>query len=305
MAATTWSTTDKSASMTLSGGNLIATASAGAVSVRGKDPKRTGKYYIEYLSTTTQGGSTGLGFGTAATPLSSNAYVQAFIIQASGGFNFAYNSFGAQISSGNQSSGITTSTLLCAAIDLDNGLVWVRMSAAGVWNNNVANNPATGVGGISLNGTGLGQGIDVYPLAFLNTTGNSITANFGATAFTGAVPSGFTSGWDDSVAIVTNVVATQAGVEEWASGAPAVQATQVGIEQWGRSANPGIVTQVSVEHWAAASPDAAITQALIEHWGTVSTIATQAVVTQVAVEHWITEAAVSTARRRRVVCVSG
>lgn len=234
MAATTWSATDKSANMTLTGGNLIATAAATNVSVRAVHPKRAGKYYIEYLSTTTQNNFTTFGFGTARTPFVAGSNVaSSFQVQGFGGANMAFDSFGTQIASlGNQSAGITTSTLLCAAIDLDAGRIWFRMSAAGVWNNAVANNPATGVGGLPLTGTGLGQGIDVYPFLYLAASPNSCTANFGGSAFTGAVPAGFTSGWDDSVAAVSNVVATQLAIEEWGAGTPAMQLTQALIEEW-------------------------------------------------------------------------
>jgi hypothetical protein len=305
-AFTTWSTTDKSASMTLSGGNLIATAGAALQSVRAVHPKRTGKYYIEYNVGTVSNG-TQIGFGTAATPFGvSGALTQSFTVQGNGSTNTAFDSFGVQITGLGFQAALVTSVLLCAAIDLDNALIWFRVGAAAVWNNSASNNPATGVGGISMVRTGLGTpGMDVYPFLVLGNTSNAVTANFGASAFTGAVPAGFTSGWDDSVAVVTNEIVTQVGVEEWGSSVPAMQATQVGIEQWGSSANPIAVTQVSAEHWAAASPDAAVTQALVEHWGTVSAISTQAVVTQVLVEHWVPAAVVSTARPRRLVCISG
>lgn len=268
MAFTTWSTTDKSASMTLSGGNLIATASAVTVGVRAVHPKRTGKYYIEYLSTTTQSANSSFGFGTARTGLATGTG-SCFVITASSGLNYLSDSFANQITGfGNQSAGITTSTLMCAAIDLDAGLIWFRMSAAGIWNNNAANNPATGVGGISLSGTGLGQGIDVYPFVWLGTTPNSVTANFGATAFTGAVPAGFTSGWDDSVGIVTNVVSTQTAAEQWGVGTPDMQLTQMLVEQWAEvtTVTPQfILTQALIEQWASVA-EAASTTAQARAW---------------------------------------
>jgi hypothetical protein len=43
----------------------------------------------------------------------------------------------------------TSANRLSFAIDLDNALLWLRVDA-GNWNNNAANNPATGVGGISV-----------------------------------------------------------------------------------------------------------------------------------------------------------
>ena len=252
MAASTWSTTDKSASLTLTGSNLIATAASSSQSVRGKDPKRTGKYYLEYTSTTTQSGSSTFGFASARAPLGTVTSVASSIgPSASAGAIVAYDVFGATVSFGLGVGAVTTGTLVCAAINLDAGTIWFRVGAAGNWNNNAANTPATGVGGLSLSTIGLGQGIDCYPFVVLGASPNSITANFGATAFTGAVPAGFTSGWDDSVSIVTNVVATQAFVEQWGSGTPELWVTQVLLEQWASVADappvvPSVDTRVMV-----------------------------------------------------------
>jgi len=255
MAASTWSTTDKSASLTLTGSNLIATAAATGQSVRGKDPKRTGSYYLEYTLGTIASGCL-FGFATARTPLGTGSLVAAsFSVGATAGTNAAYDAFGTLITGlGTQSPGPTTGALVCAAINLTTGLIWFRVGAAGNWNNNAANNPATNVGGISLSGTGLGQGIDAYPFVYLNTSGNSVTANFGATAFTGAVPAGFTSGWDDSVSIVTNVVANQMSAEQWLSTNPDVQATSLVLEQWASvqsTTGQVVVSQILIEEWAS------------------------------------------------------
>jgi hypothetical protein len=246
MPASTWSTTDKSASLTLTGSNLIATAGISGQSVRGAHPKRTGRYYIEYTLGTVNSGS-GFGFATVRTPLvPGTSGAGSFTVIATAGSNVPVDYFGVQISgAGSQSPGPSTGLLFCAAIDLDAGRIWCRVGAAGNWNANAANNPATGVGGINLAGTGLGQGIDAYPYVYLNTTGNSVTANFGGSAFTGAVPAGFTSGWDDSVSIVTNMVASQALVEQWGSGTPDMQATIVLIEHWASVADAAPVTPSS------------------------------------------------------------
>lgn len=247
MAASTWSTTDKSASLTLTGSNLIATVSA-AGSVRGKDPKRTGKYYIEYTSTTTQSGSSLFGFAAAVTPLGAGTGASMIGPAALSGGVLRYDVFGLVIAGSPSVGGsITTGSVICAAIDLSGQLCWFRLGAAGNWNGSAANNPATGVGGTSISAVGLGQGIDCYPFVFLGANTNSITANFGGSAFTGAVPAGFTSGWDDSVSIVTNVVATQAFVEQWGNGTPDLQVTQVLLEQWASVADaPPVVPGADV-----------------------------------------------------------
>ncbi len=238
MAASTWSTTDKSASLNLTGGNLIATSGSGAQGARGAHPKRTGKYYVEYTSTTTQNAGSMVGFATAATPLATGQAASA--IQFAANTTRAYDYFGNTSVSGT-AGGFTTGSVVCCAIDLDAALVWFRTGAAGTWNGNAANNPATGVGGLNISATGLGRGIDAYPYVLAGQTSNSITANFGASAFTGAVPAGFTAGWDDGVSIVTNMVATQTVMEQWGSGVPEMWATQVLIEHWASVADATVV----------------------------------------------------------------
>jgi hypothetical protein len=254
MAASTWSTTDKSANLTLTGANLIATSAGPNATVKGKDPKRTGKYYIEYTSTTTQGATSRFGFATAASPHSTSTPASSIGPQSSSGAILIFDVFGTQSSFGTIGAAVTTGTLLCVALDLDNQLCWYRVGAGGNWNNNAANNPATGVGGAPVVTTGFGKGIDVYPYAFLVASPNSVTANFGGSAFTGAVPAGFTSGWDDSVSIVTNVVANQIAAEQWLSTDPEARLTQIAVEQWASvqsTTGQVVLSQILIEQWAS------------------------------------------------------
>lgn len=80
---------------------------------------------------------------------------------------------------------------LCAALDIDNALLWLRVGA-GNWNNNVSANPATGALGISVPHLFGGGPRLVWPAA--NAGNTSATDLFLKTAdFTGAVPSGFSS----------------------------------------------------------------------------------------------------------------
>lgn len=231
MAASTWSTTDKAANVTLSGSNLIATASSSNTGgVRGKDPKRAGKYYIEFTSTTTQSVNSHFGFAPAVSGLAPNPFPGAVVVSSS--VIRVWDWQGNIAVSGAISAAITTGSVVGCAIDLDNRQVWFRNSPAGNWNNSATANPATGVGGLDTTLAGLGGGIDVYPFVALAGASNSITANFGGSSFSGAVPAGFTAGWDDSTAIVTGLVATQAGVEVWEVGNPALVATQIGAEAW-------------------------------------------------------------------------
>ena len=86
-------------------------------------------------------------------------------------------------------------TVVGIAVDFTNHLIWFRMAPSGNWNGSGTANPATGVGGITFS-----TGAMVPFVTFGGSggaAGNVITANFGASSFTGTVPSGFYSGWPD------------------------------------------------------------------------------------------------------------
>lgn len=90
----------------------------------------------------------------------------------------------------------------------------------------------------------------------VSNTSDAVTANFGDTAFTGAVPSGFTSGFTAGASIPTNALATQIAAEHWFSTNPDMQLTQVAVEQWAAvsTVNPQLVmTQVALEQWASVA----------------------------------------------------
>ena len=85
------------------------------------------------------------------------------------------------------------------AVDITNKKIWFRTNN-GIWNNNAANNPQTGVGGFDISGTGL-----IYP-AVCTDTSAVFKLNAGATAFAFTPPTGF-SEWFTSV-IVDTIVPT-------------------------------------------------------------------------------------------------
>jgi hypothetical protein len=150
---------------------------------------------------------------------------------------------------------IVSGTVVCIAYDVTNRLVWYRLGAAGNWNANATYNPATGVGGVS---TTPGVGIPAHPAVYVSQATEILTANFGDTAFVGAVPSGYTSGFTAGASVPTNAIASQA----------------------------------LAEHWLTTDPDARITQVVAEHWASVASDNLQAVVTQVLLEHWTSVAVV-------------
>lgn len=77
---------------------------------------------------------------------------------------------------------------LAVAFDDTAKLVWFR-KGAGNWNNDAGADPAAGLGGFSYSAITL----PVYLVASLFSAGDALTANFGATAFNNAAPSGFLS----------------------------------------------------------------------------------------------------------------
>lgn len=245
MANTTWNPSDKSSGITLSNGNLTAVTSFTNQSVRAIDRQNTGKFYFEVTCTTI---SINLGVGVMAGggPITAGTIVGAIVI-VSGGALIYLNGVSTGINIGTIASG----SLLGIAIDFTNQLAWFRVGAAGNWNGNAGFAPDTGVGGVSFAVLG-GAAFPFYPYAAINNSGSSITVNFGDTAFTGTVPSGFTSGFTAGATIANNVVVTQAAIEEWHSPSPTAQ-----------------VTQVAAEHWFTTNPNAQVTQVALEHWTSV------------------------------------
>jgi hypothetical protein len=88
---------------------------------------------------------------------------------------------------------IPVGTLTGIAVDLDARKTWFRKGAAGNWNGLVigSENPAAGLGGVVMAAT-----ISFLPVVVFGPgAGSDYILNAGASAFVGAVPSGFTAGW--------------------------------------------------------------------------------------------------------------
>lgn len=182
--------------VTLSGGNLIVTAAGGTATNQGAhviaaSGKSAGKIYLE-LALSAVGGGTNVGFGIGTpsstyTAMGNNATTGVMVFNSG---NVYANGGNAGVSFGLL---VGTGGTFGVAVDLDNRKLWFRLGAAGNWNTNVANSPVTNVGGIAIP-----AGTMVPFCTFGSTAGSNstfTTANFGASAFIGALPSGFTSGW--------------------------------------------------------------------------------------------------------------
>lgn len=86
----------------------------------------------------------------------------------------------------------TAGQIISIAIDVGASLCWYRLQN-GNWNNDASANPATGTNGKACVS-------NVAPVVAFSSigspqAGDNFTANFGSSAFSFSVPSGFTSGW--------------------------------------------------------------------------------------------------------------
>jgi hypothetical protein len=187
MANTTWSTTDKSSNCTLSGGNLGASCSTVGY-VRTAASQESGKYYYEITIATVGGGSTGWGLsnGAVTTPNGSSPIGLAVVYNTG---NIWVNN----VNTGSSIGAVASAAVVGIAVDVTARLIWFRLAPSGNWNGSGTANPATGVGGISITSIlpPLGRVLPVFAAGTIA----SCTANFGDSGFSGAVPSGFTSGF--------------------------------------------------------------------------------------------------------------
>jgi hypothetical protein len=183
------------ANVTLTNGDLTATNSSGTTStsqgahVVDAAARATGKYYFEITVGARTGGNN-FGFGVAAVGTTyGNTYLTGVVV-----FTVFGDIWGSGVNSGSSLATINGGIVICIAVDLDNRKIWFRKSTG---NYNVAagpgGDPAANTGGVTIP-----TGLMVPYVSFgggSGATGNIATANFGASAFVGTVPSGFTAGW--------------------------------------------------------------------------------------------------------------
>jgi len=236
MAFTVWDTVQKSAGLTLSGGNLTATGNISLNGVRAADTQTSGKFYFEITTGATYGtsqNSIGICNGNVSSSNIANSMGSTLLnvaITAKGSGNIFVNN----VNSGLTIGAIAINTVVCVAVDLSAKLIWFRKGAAGSWNatSGSTNDPATGVGGASIASIAPAYQ-NFYPAIGLASSGDTVTANFGATGFTGSVPSGYTSGWTTGVTALSDVIATQIGASAWVTNTHApFNVTQIGASIW-------------------------------------------------------------------------
>jgi hypothetical protein len=177
----TWDPAYKGASITLSGGNLVATGAGVSNNlVRGTAHFTTGKFYYE-VQVNTIGGTNypRMGVGGSTVPVTSNGGTagQVFaLIQVSPAFAFNGNA--------STATGVTyvANDVMMIAVDVDTGKVWFGKN--GTWI--LSGNPATGANPTFT----LTPGTDLYPMG-VTAGGSQATARFASASWGFAAPSGF------------------------------------------------------------------------------------------------------------------
>jgi len=176
-----WNSADKSANITLSGGDLIATATTGTPIVRGTTAKSSGKWYFEVtVGATATSSRVGVARSSAGldTALGDDADGWGYAAAAEKVNNGSGVAYGATYA---------PTDVISIALDMDSGKIWWAKN--GTWQ--ASGDPAAGTNEAFSNVTG-----SIYP-AWGSTNGlfgPSCTANFGATAFAYSPPVGF-SAW--------------------------------------------------------------------------------------------------------------
>ena len=154
--------------------------------------KTTGLWYFETTLTTLlavgSGPDANIGIGTTASGyfnMRGTATVGCMLMALKNNGQVWINGVNSNWILGNRASG----DVIGMAVDLDARLIWFRIAPSGPWNGTwnstgtpPVQNPAIGSGGIALPaGT-------MIPFCAFSGSANVFTANFGATAFVGAIP---------------------------------------------------------------------------------------------------------------------
>jgi hypothetical protein len=177
----------------LSNGNLtIAHSNSTQGGGRSVDFQSSGKYYFELTLTTVGGANTLVGLAHSMAGVSE---LIAGHLSVSACYKSNGNIWGNGSASGFTLGALANGDIIGVAVDFTNSKIWYRKSPSGNWDGNAAHDPATNTNGVSFSSMPAGAApAIVWAGAGMGAT-ETITANFGGSAFSGTVPSGFTSGW--------------------------------------------------------------------------------------------------------------
>jgi hypothetical protein len=193
----TWNPADKSATITLSGGNLTAAVTTNvSQSVRSTTSKNAGTVYVELTANSVNGDfAVGIANATEALNISAgiggDANALGFYPVSPPQFTFIN---GVALNGGTAAS--SAGEVIGMAINFTAGKIFIqtsKMIAAGTpWNNSATDNPSTDTGGQPFTGLNAGPYFLIFNSDIL---GASCTVNFGASPFVRSVPTGYTA-WD-------------------------------------------------------------------------------------------------------------
>lgn len=206
MTGTTWNPSDKTSGITLSGGNLIATANTfnfnGMRGTTSKDNVTGGAFYFEVTCNGSfSDGRSFIGFGLATAGLGTTNSSASL-----GGINEAGTNIQvAGFDPRTVALGAFPSKTYGVAIDITNKKYWFTSDGT-TWNAGGTANPATGVGG----GTWTIQlGAPIFIMGSIIDTGAAMTLNPGPSSFLYTIPSGFVA-WDAATGVTGTWASTEA-----------------------------------------------------------------------------------------------
>lgn len=185
----------------LSNGGLTASHSNSSNGgARSGDFKASGKYYFEITVTTLTNNNSCIGILQGAFAIIDSIAAGATSVAAlfKGGGNIWSNG-GSSLSLGSVNNG----DVIGVAVDYTNSKIHFRKAPSGNWNGNATHDPATNTGGASFSSL---VGGSSPCLTFSGDNTEAMTANFGDSAFSGAVPSGFTAGWPGAAGTVAGLL---------------------------------------------------------------------------------------------------
>ncbi len=178
----------KSARITLSSGNLVATnnlINEGAPGVARADSSRIGKRYLEVTVTAIPTNTSSVGVGPSGFNWTANT--SASLPGSAGSTAGATLSSGGGVVCNGSSTGSVTAAwaindIIMMCFDVTDGKIWFGRN--GVWNGD----PSAETGGFTV--TGMDFWYAFVAMTVKSTDQRSLTVNFGATAFTYSLPTG-------------------------------------------------------------------------------------------------------------------
>lgn len=157
-------------------------------SSRSKTSKTSGKKYFEAtFGSVVSSGGLGIGVGESGMTLAG------YVGQTANSVGLRDNGFGENngtVWMAGPSDMQWNGAFLFVAVDVGARKIWFKKNGGTNWNNSGTANPATGVGGISISGSG-----PLFAVGSVYSPTDAVTLNLGSSVFAGSIPSGF-SAWD-------------------------------------------------------------------------------------------------------------